>query len=62
MPIYEYKCNHCHHEFEMLRFASDNDSDVECPQCREKKAEKLISRTARSGGCGDSCTIGSCGT
>jgi len=31
MPIYEYKCYWCGHEFEKLSFI---DKYIECPNCR----------------------------
>ncbi|MBN2515821.1 MAG: zinc ribbon domain-containing protein [Deltaproteobacteria bacterium] len=63
MPIYEYKCKNCGHEFETIVFSSNDDSKVECPQCGKKKAEKMISRPARAGGgCAESCSASSCFT
>ena len=43
MPIYEYVCKNCGNKFELIRFASDNDSNIECPGCGEKKTEKAVS-------------------
>lgn len=43
MPIYEYICKHCNHQFEMIRSTRDLDSDIECPQCSVKGVEKLMS-------------------
>jgi putative FmdB family regulatory protein len=43
MPLYEYRCQACNQTFETLRGSHDKDADVECPQCGEKKAKKLIS-------------------
>ncbi|MBN2688900.1 MAG: zinc ribbon domain-containing protein [Deltaproteobacteria bacterium] len=63
MPIFEYMCKNCGHEFEMIVFSSSEDTSVECPECGENKAEKKISKPARSGGgCGDSCSASSCFT
>lgn len=43
MPIYEYRCDKCKAEFELLV----RDSDVpECPKCSNKKIEKQLSVTA----------------
>jgi len=61
MPIYEYKCKNCDNEFEMIRSANDDDRDVECPECGKKKAEKVMSVFAGSGGC-SSCSTSSCFT
>jgi putative FmdB family regulatory protein len=62
MPLHEYRCQGCNQTFETLRGSHEKDADVECPQCGEKKAEKLMSacRTAK----GDSfpANASSCGT
>jgi putative FmdB family regulatory protein len=46
MPIYEYQCQNCGEEFDMLRSIKENDRDVECPYCHEKAAERRISLTS----------------
>lgn len=46
MPIYEYQCQNCGEEFDMLRSVNDDDRDVECPYCREKLAERQMSLTS----------------
>ncbi len=45
MPIYEYQCQSCEHEFETLQKMSD-DNLVDCPECNEPKLKKLISAAA----------------
>jgi putative FmdB family regulatory protein len=46
MPIYEYACAACGHEFEEWRKMSDPPVKT-CPKCKKKKkVERLISRTA----------------
>jgi len=45
MPIYEYACAACGHEFEEWQKMSDSPVRT-CPKCKKKKVEKLISRTA----------------
>lgn len=68
MPIYEYKCAACGHEFEELVFGSK--SEVKCPKCASRKTEKKMSAFgmsgvdkpfagSSSGGC-SSCSKGSC--
>ena len=43
MPIYEYRCAACGHEFEKLQKMSDPDPDS-CPECGKKGAvSRLIS-------------------
>jgi putative FmdB family regulatory protein len=45
MPIYEYRCESCDHEFE--RFQQRNDDDPEaCPDCGEGGVKRLISDTS----------------
>jgi putative FmdB family regulatory protein len=40
MPIYEYVCRKCQHEFETLVRGNEQ---PKCPQCGDKKLDKLIS-------------------
>lgn len=35
MPIYEYRCGHCSHRFEMRQGFND-DAVANCPQCSHK--------------------------
>ena len=44
MPLYEYVCNACGCEFELLRRFSQADAPAECPQCQRKDARRLMSR------------------
>ncbi len=69
MPIFEYHCQSCNHDFEKLVFGRD--PVVECPLCGQNKVEKLMSTCAAKVGykftsasspkssCG-SCSSGSC--
>jgi putative FmdB family regulatory protein len=45
MPVYEYACQKCGHEFEEWQKMSDPAVSV-CPKCKAKKVERLISRTS----------------
>ena len=45
MPIYEYACSACGHEFEEWQKITDPPVRT-CPKCGKKKVEKLISHTA----------------
>jgi putative FmdB family regulatory protein len=47
MPLYEYSCEQCHHDFEALVFDGDQ---VECPQCHGVKLERLLSVPAKPRG------------
>ena len=73
MPIFEYVCKHCEHEFEALIFGTQK---AECPKCQSKKLEPQLSVFAVSaksasasqpsraagpcGSCGDARGPGSC--
>lgn len=45
MPIYEYACGKCEHEFEVEQRMSDPPVKT-CPKCRSRKVKRLISRTS----------------
>ncbi|MCR5814126.1 MAG: zinc ribbon domain-containing protein [Desulfovibrio sp.] len=50
MPIYEYGCRKCGHEFEELVFS---DATPKCPDCGSDDVEKLMSKCCHTGGgCG----------
>ncbi len=62
MPLYEYRCQACGDTFETLRGSHDKDADVECPQCGEKQAEKLISTCSVAKGESSPASASTCGT
>jgi putative FmdB family regulatory protein len=72
MPIFEYVCQKCQHEFESLVFGRDK---AECPKCHSQKltpqlsvfavsAKGSLGASAPSGGacgsCGDTRGAGAC--
>jgi putative FmdB family regulatory protein len=71
MPIFEYICQECQHEFEALVFGKDK---AACPKCQSKKLAPQLSVFAMStkssaapsmpagpcGSCGDPRGPGSC--
>jgi len=71
MPIFEYVCKQCNHQFEALVYGKQK---AECPKCHTKKLEPQLSvfavsakgpsRSAASAGpcgtCGDSRGAGAC--
>ena len=70
MPIYEYICQDCKHEFDALRSMSQADIAMACNQCGGENIKRKISNFfAESGGkavsgmsepsCG-SCSGGNC--
>jgi putative FmdB family regulatory protein len=62
MPLYEYRCDGCGHVFETLMGFSEKDTDVACPKCGRKKAEKLMSACRMAKGASSSAGASSCGT
>ena len=63
MPIFEYVCKECEHEFEALVFGQQK---AACPKCQSKKLEPQLSVfavAAKSGGSAQpsSSACGSCG-
>ena len=44
MPIYEYRCVDCKHEFERLQKISDPPVEV-CPKCGKHQVKKLVSQS-----------------
>lgn len=42
MPIYEYQCSNCHHQFDVIQKISDEPLK-ECPECHKDTAVKLVS-------------------
>jgi putative FmdB family regulatory protein len=47
MPLYDFKCRSCGHEFEALVRPVDTDAPV-CPACKSRDLEKLLSAFAVS--------------
>jgi len=45
MPIYEYLCDKCRHEFEAEQRITE-DPIRSCPKCRARKVQRLISQTS----------------
>ena len=62
MPIFEYVCKKCQHQFEMI---VQGGTAVECPACKSKKLEKQLSVFAASSKGSDpfrSEPVAACGT
>jgi putative FmdB family regulatory protein len=45
MPVYEYECGACGHQFEEWQKIKDDPIKI-CPKCQEEKVQRLISQTA----------------
>ena len=49
MPLFDYRCQSCAHEFEVLiRPASHGDPPPSCPACGNQNLERLLSTFALS--------------
>jgi len=45
MPLYEYLCRECGHQFEESMAYEDSFTSKECPHCESQKTEKLFPLT-----------------
>ncbi len=45
MPIYEYKCDNCDHQLELLQKFNDDPLKI-CPSCGQDGVRKLVSAAA----------------
>ena len=52
MPIFEFRCVSCGHQFEMLFYNSSEKVDVKCPECQGDTCERVVSRTNYTMGAG----------
>jgi putative FmdB family regulatory protein len=61
MPIFEYVCQKCHHQFEALVYGKQK---AECPKCHATKLDPQLSVFAVSakGPAGRSAPAGACGS
>lgn len=57
MPIYEYTCEECNCDFEMLVTSTD-DRHVTCPKCDSNHVKKLLSRACIGGSRFGNCSVG----
>jgi putative FmdB family regulatory protein len=47
MPIFEYECQACRHQFEQLVTSTFPEPEA-CPKCKKKKLERMISQVTVS--------------
>lgn len=62
MPIFEYACKSCEHEFEVLVFGNEK---AACPRCHSKSlAPKLsvFAVSAKGGSASSTPAVGPCGS
>jgi len=45
VPIYEFVCQNCGYEFELIRSFSDNSTPI-CPHCANQQVERQVGRPA----------------
>ena len=46
MPIYEYVCQECGHEFERIVSFSENGKTFQCPACGAEQVQRKMGRPA----------------
>jgi len=46
MPLYEYRCEACEHQFEILQRLGETGDGLSCPECGVKRLEKMFSTFA----------------
>ncbi len=46
MPTYEYRCENCQEQFELIQPTYARAEDTACPKCKAKKATRLMSNFA----------------
>jgi putative FmdB family regulatory protein len=73
MPVYEYVCRDCQHEFDKLRPMRDADTPIRCEDCHGERTQRKLSvffaqsagqavaGTSSGKSCGG-CAGGSCGS
>ncbi len=49
MPLYEYKCKSCDHQFEKLVSISKAKEPQECPKCKSLDSQKQMSTFSLAG-------------
>ena len=45
MPTYDYKCEECGHEFEVVQRMTD-DKITTCPECNQESVKRIITTSA----------------
>ncbi len=58
MPIYEYKCTECNHEFEEL--IRNKEAKINCPKCKTTDVRKKMSKVTSVINNSSPCERGSC--
>jgi len=50
MPLFEYHCPDCQHDFDELRKHSERDDTIICPNCKSRRPERKVSLFSSAGG------------
>jgi putative FmdB family regulatory protein len=50
MPLYEYRCDRCEHDFEILQRLNADNTGLECPECGSESLAKQFSSFAANTG------------
>jgi len=47
MPIYEFKCNSCGHNFDIVETLQEHDEHKEkCPECKSDDIERVLGKVS----------------
>ena len=47
MPMYEFRCVECDHDFETLLRNTRDEAEVQCPKCESRNPRRVISLPGR---------------
>lgn len=47
MPIYEFQCDKCKKQFEVVTLSMNEKPKASCPKCKSKKASKIVSKVGK---------------
>jgi len=47
MPIYEFECDKCKKQFEVVTLSLSEKPNAVCPKCKSKKTHKLVSKVGK---------------
>lgn len=69
MAVYEYRCQDCGSNYDVLHLGKEKQEDIVCPQCESTNYKKLLSVFSASSGTASavdtssmpSCASGACG-
>ena len=52
MPIFEFRCLECGNVYEKLFISSNEEANLECPECKASICERVVSRASYAMGAG----------